>query len=251
MTLSFGRYLRAVAFVTLLGLAVLAALHLLGIPRGDLLDWGVGLVSVWWLLLVTTVPWNVRFDAQAAIRDAEESQSLGIAVDASRLSDVRRLSRLSLAVALVLHVSSAAALYAVAAAGWSAVGYPASAVAVALTFVRPGARAYAYLAERLYTFRKEVHHPREDVVELRQRLVSLESMLDLTEESWASTLVDRLRDVTVKHNRLSERVGVLSTTNADEHSRLEKEYRSALATVTEDRQFVEHLREIVRFVRRA
>ncbi len=248
---SLGRYLRAAAFITLLGVLILAALQWLQIPRGELVDWAVGFVSIWWLLLVTTVPWNVRFDAQAAIDDAGQSAARGIRVDGERLASVQRISRFALIAAIGLHIASAGALYAIAFVGWSPVGYAAAALALALTLVRPGARAYGYVAERLRTFRKEVHHPREDVLELRQRLAALETMLDLKRESWASTLQDRLRDVAVKHNRLSGEVGVLSTTNAEAHTRLEGEYRSALADVTEDRQFVEHLREIVRFVRRA
>ena len=246
------RFLSAATVVTLLGLAVLATLRLLDIPSGDLVDWAVALGSVWWLLLITTVPWNVRFDALAALREADVSARRGVDVDAGDVAQIRQVASRALGAALALHIVTAAGLLWVAQAGWTPVGYPGAAIALGLTFLRPSARVYEYLTERLRSFRNEVRHPREDVAELRERFAKLEAMLDLSsEEAWASHLRDRLRDVSVQHHRLAAEVAAFQGMNDHEHRQLEQEYRSALAAVTEDRQFVEHLREIVRFVRRA
>ena len=246
------RYLKAAFLLTLLVLAVLITLRLLDLPSGALVDWVVGVVSVWWLLLVTTVPWNVHFEATQALREAAASDERGIEVDPGQRERIRVLARRALLVALALHALTAAGLYVVAAMGWSPVGYVGALLALGLTFVRPAARAYAYLTAYLRAFRKEVHHPREDVVELRERLRMLEAMLDpKADASWATRVRTRLKDVTTAHERLASAFERLAEANASEHTRLEHEYRSALATVTEDRRFVEHLREIVRFVRRA
>lgn len=246
------RFLKAALLLTFLALAALATLHLLGIPRGDLVDWIVGVLSVWWLLLVTTVPWNIHFEASAALQDAATAEERGIEVKAEQLSHIRTLARRALHAAIVLHLLTAAGLYAVARLGWSEVGYTAAVVALGLTFLRPAARAYAYLAEQLRTFRKEVHYPREDVVELRSRLRDLEQMLDLgSKDAWAHQISARLKEVGTAHLKLDSLFQRANAHNTAEHARLEQEYRTALATVTEDRQFVEHLREIVRFVRSA
>lgn len=248
----FARYLMAAVVLTLLVVVVLVTLNLLDIPAGDLVDWVVGIVSVWWLLLVTTVPWNVHFAARAAVREAAVSLERGIEVDAAQQARIAAVGRQALGVALALHVLTAGGLYAIAAAGWSPVGYAGAALAAALTFVRPGARAYAHLAEQVRTFRKEVSHPREDVVELRRRVDALEGTLDLKEDtSWASTTQERVQTLVDDLAELVSDVKRLRVANTEAHTRLEREYRAALATVTEDRRFVEHLREIVRFVRTA
>lgn len=248
----FTRYLLAAVVLTLLVVVALVTLNLLDIPAGDLVDWVVGIVSVWWLLLVTTVPWNVHFAARAAVREAAVSSERGIKVDAAKQARIAAVGRQALGVALALHVLTAGGLYMVAAAGWSPVGYAGAALAAALTFVRPGARACAYLAEQVRTFRKEVTHPREDVVELRRRVDTLEATLDLkADTSWASTTQERVQTLVDDLAELVSDVTRLRVGNREEHARLEQEYRAALATVTEDRRFVEHLREIVRFVRTA
>ncbi|MEM1054269.1 MAG: hypothetical protein AAGI52_01985 [Bacteroidota bacterium] len=246
------RFLAVATVVTLLGLAVLAVLRLLDIPSGDLVDWAIGLGSIWWILLITTVPWNVRFDALAALRESEVSARRGVEVDTDEEAQVRIIARRALIIALVLHAVTAVALFLVAWAGWSPVGYAGAATALGLTFARPSARVYAYLTQRLRAFQRDVQHPREDIVELRARVRGVEEMLDLeTETAWASQLRDQFREMALSHDQLATEVEGAATANAAEHRRLEQEYRAALATVTEDRQFVEHLREIVRFVRRA
>ena len=94
--------------------------------------------------------------------------------------------------------------------------------------------------------------PREDVVELRRRVDTLEATLDLkADTSWASTTQERVQTLVDALAELVSDVTRLRVGNREEHARLEQEYRAALATVTEDRRFVEHLREIVRFVRTA
>ena len=247
-----ARYLKAAALLTVLALAVLVTLHLIGAEAGAFVDWIVGIVGLWWLGLITTVPWTLYFEAREAEADAAASRERGIAVDASRLALVGRLGRRALAGAVLLHLLTAAALYAVAVFGLSPVGYAGAGLALALTVARPSARAYRYLAAQVSAFRREVHYPREDVVALRSRLQKLEGVLSLRDkESWAFQVQALATNADVELAVLTERVHQLIKSNQSEHARLEHEYRSALATVTEDRQFVEHLREIVRFVRRA
>jgi hypothetical protein len=247
-----SRFLPAAFVLTLLALAILVALHLTGAPSGDFVDWVVGIAGVWWLMLITTVPWSLYFDARAAQTDAAASRQRGIAVDADKLRRIERLAGRALIGAIALHVATAAGLYAVAAWGLSPVGYPGAGLALALSVARPSARGYRYLAAQIGAFRKEVHFPREDVVRLRTRFDKLEALLDLErEDAWAAQIQRRLLEAESDLARLIERYRGLSASNQAEHERLEREYRTALATVTEDRRFVEHLREIVRFVRSA
>ena len=248
----FSRFIVAAFVLTVLALAVLVTLHLTGAPAGAFVDWVVGIAGLWWLLLITTVPWSLYFDARAAQADAAESRQRGIAVDPGRLHGVDQLARRALTGALALHLATAAALYAVAAWGLSPVGYAGAGLALALSVARPAARGYRYLAAQVSAFRRDVHFPREDVNRLRERFERLESMLSLKrEDAWAVQVQRRIAEAEADLSKLIQRYQSLSASNAADHARLEQEYRAALATVTEDRRFVEHLREIVRFVRRA
>jgi hypothetical protein len=119
--------------------------------------------------------------------------------------------------------------------------------------------AHEYLAARLHAIGQNWIYPREDVVELRSRVTALESGLQSVQynldpqkpDSLLSTkrafaqqtrqqVVDAAADLEAFH-----------ASNAQDHERLATEARSAISQLTTDGQFLDHVREILRFFKSA
>src|SRR3954468_15675698 len=89
---------------------VYAGLAWLQIPTGTLVDWVVGGLSLWWLLVITTVPWDLHFEARDVLAEAAGARERGIAVEPHQLRYAERVANRALAAAINLHVGSALAL---------------------------------------------------------------------------------------------------------------------------------------------
>jgi hypothetical protein len=236
-------------------LVILGGSHWLGLSPADLLDWAIGIASFVWLLVIVTVPWNIYFEAKTTIAEAQQSQQIDIAIDEAQLNGVRRIAQRSLWIVLILHGLSAVAFYGLAASGFSDIGYFGAIAALCLTVLRPAVRTYQYFAMQLRLVRQQFKYPREDVVELRSRLdqliekvTDLEQRLDLDDpRSWISVQQrqwDALRDdLTVLAVNQEE----IKIKNQAEHERLSREAQQAIAQLTIDGQFLDHVREIIRF----
>jgi hypothetical protein len=246
----------SIVFVTLLAFSVLQWFH---IPSGNFLDWVIGGASFWWLLVIVTVPWNVHFKAKETLYDAEQSIEKEITVDEKQLNYVKVLVKRSLIIAIFLHILSTIGLYTLAATGISAVGYISSGAALLLTGLRPAISAYEYLYQRLTTIRQELTYPREDIVELRHRFTSIEETARRIEEllnpdNPESLQVKQkayLQETRQELATLAATIEELRATNKIEHERLSRESQQAIAQLSTDGQFLEHVREIIRFFKAA
>jgi hypothetical protein len=245
--------------LVVLVLASFGALQWLQIPAGNLIDWMIGAASFWWLLVIVTVPWNVHFQAKEVLAEAAVSVEKGIAVDPKQVKYAEVLAKRSFWVAIALHLFSAVGLYTLAATGISAVGYVSSGAALLLTALRPAVRTYEYLAARLAMIRQELTYPREDVWELRNRFNTLEETLKRLEEqmdpeepySWVATGQRSQAETRQELARLAAAIEELRATNEAQHDRLSWEAKQAIAQLTTDGQFLDHVREIIRFFKTA
>ncbi|MDJ1500434.1 hypothetical protein [Xanthocytophaga agilis] len=254
---SFGAaYLFA---VTILVLIVFAVLKYLQIQAGTLVDWVIGIVAFWWLTGITTIPWNMHFAAKEVLVDAQTSSDKGIEVKAADISYAQRLSKRFLWAAIFLHIISALVLYLLAYYGVTVVGYMASLAALGLTFVRPLSRLYDYVVHRLQSIRHEIRYPRDDVYELSAKLnevaskiTVLEEMLNLSyRESWASKQQEELAYLTNKLSELDKETDRIKQQNAREHEQLARRSEQEIAKLSEDAQFLNQVRELIRFVKGA
>ncbi|MDJ1466315.1 hypothetical protein QNI19_21450 [Cytophagaceae bacterium DM2B3-1] len=254
---SFGAaYLFA---VTILVLIVFAVLKYLQIQAGTLVDWVIGIVAFWWLTGITTIPWNMHFAAKEVLVDAQTSSDKGIEVKAADISYAQRLSKRFLWAAIFLHIISAVVLYLLAYYGVTVVGYMASLAALGLTFVRPLSRLYDYVVHRLQSIRHEIRYPRDDVYELSAKLnevaskvTVLEEMLNLSHrESWASKHQAELAYLTNKLSELDKETDRIKQQNAREHEQLARRSEQEIAKLSEDAQFLNQVRELIRFVKGA
>lgn len=242
--------------LTLLTFALLQWLH---ISAGHFLDWVIGVASFWWLLVIVTVPWNVHFEARGVLAEAEASAEKEIPVEGKKINYVKTIAKWSLVAAIALHLLSAAGLYTLAATGISAVGYVSSGAALLLTALRPAVRVYEYLSARLAMIRQEFQYPRQDIVELRDRFAALETTVTRLEEqldpeepySWAATYHRHWEETRKELARLSASLEELRATNENQHERLSREAQQAIAQLTTDSQFLDHVREIIRFFKTA
>ncbi|MDJ0775195.1 MAG: hypothetical protein QNJ49_17500 [Mastigocoleus sp. MO_167.B18] len=255
----FNLFIGSSLGIGVLVLVVFGLLQLLHIPAGNFLDWVIGGASFWWLLVIVTVPWNIHFQAKKVIAEGEISIEQGITVDPKKLKYVNVLVKRSLLIAIGLHLISAIGLYILAATGISAVGYIGSGAALLLTGLRPAISAYEYLYARLKMISQEWKYPREDIVELRNRFCTLEESVKnlerLLNPEDSSSVVAK-QEQYIKENRqalakITANLEELRAINQTEHEHLSREARQVIAQLSTDGQFLDHIREIIRFFKDA
>ncbi|MBD2177227.1 hypothetical protein H6F42_09925 [Pseudanabaena sp. FACHB-1998] len=252
----FLGWLSALLIIFLAGFGLTEWLHL---PFGNFIDWVIGASIFVWLIIIVTVPWNLYFQSQSVLNQAKISQERGINIDERQLPYVRSLAQRSLGLALGLHLVSAIALYVLASSGVGTIGYVGAIAALLLTILRPAISAYEYISQRLRSISQQIDYPREDVMELRQRFSSLEESFkrineELNRESPYS-LVSRYEQFAEETRKnlagLGANIEELRATNERDHERVMRESRQAIAQLSTDSQFLEHVREIIRFFKSA
>ncbi len=252
-------YLNSIVFSFAVLLLTFGVLTYLKVPVGQFNDWVAGLLAFFWLVTIVTVPWNIHFKAKAVLADAVSTRERGLTVEPRQVAYVSRLSRASLWAAIALHVGSAVVLFVLAVTGVTRVGYIASVLALLLTALRPAASAYEYLAERLRTIGETWKYPREDVLELRGRVDTIEADIkqiktEFDPEPPESLLSVQRANATQTRQDLANVTADLDTLRAkndNDHERLSQETRSAISQLSTDGQFLEHVREILRFFKTA
>lgn len=248
IVLSFG--------VLLVGFSLM---HYLNVPVGNFGDWIFAMLSFFWLMAVVTVPWNIHFQAKQVLADAANSRQRGLAVDDGQVAYVTRLCRMSLWIAIGLHLFSALVLFILAYTGVSKFGYIASILALLLTALRPSASAYEYLAQRLRSISEGWKYPIQDVVELRSRIDILESQAKDTALQFDASRPESMLSVQNAHLDATRQnfadieadIESLRATNENQHEELAQQTRSAIAQLSTDGQFLDHVREIIRFFKTA
>ncbi|PSB23590.1 hypothetical protein [Stenomitos frigidus] len=228
-------------------------------PVSSLVNWIVGIAIFSWLLAITIVPWNVYFQAKEVLVDATLSTEQGISVNAEQQQYAVMIAQRSLWVALLLHLLSAVALYLLALWQVSAIGYFGSIAALLLTVLRPTVRTYQFLARRLAMIQSGFKYPREDVLELRGRVMGLEGRvqemsqrLDLNNStSWICVQQRQWEALRQDLTRLASSQEEFKAINRSEHASLSREAQQAIAQLSEDSQFLNQARELIRFIKSA
>jgi hypothetical protein len=249
-------YLFGISAMLIVVYVVLTVLH---IPAGTMIDWITGIIAFWWLTGITTLPWNMYFTAKDLLDDAAISERKGINIDQEDVSYAQNKSKLFLRIAILLHVLSAAALYLLAFFGISSIGYFAALVAGILTFVRPSYRLYDYVIERLQNMQHKILFPREDVFELRteitkqtKRIDALVLLLDMKESgSWASQIIRDFKKIEAHSNKIEQDLEQLNSTNDKAHADLSTKTQQEISKLSEDAQFLNQAREVIKFFKNA
>ncbi|WP_299490828.1 hypothetical protein [Acaryochloris sp. IP29b_bin.137] len=247
------------AFLALIVLASYGVVSWADIATIQFVDWIMGLAIFGWLVTITTVPWNVHFQAREVVAEINLSLEKGIQVDSEQRQYAVMVGRRSLWVALALHGTSAAGLFGLAWWHISAIGYFGSLAALLLTVLRPSIRAYYFLAKRLSMIQRQCKYPREDMLELRGRVAMQEKLtesliqrLNLEDPtSWISGQQRQWASVRQDLNRVMTALETLTVNNQVEHDQIVKDAENAISQLSEDAQFLNQVRELLRFVKAA
>lgn len=254
-----SRYVGASLSLGILAIIIGGVVQWLNISAGNIIDWLIGIASFWWLLVIVTIPWNIYFDARETIIEAKISQEKGLEVEEKQLNYVQKVAHWSLTGAIALHLISAISLYLLAANGISNVGYVSSSLTLLLTILRPAIRGYQYLSARLSNIKKEIKYPREDVIELNNKVENLEQLGKELEaklnidnpDSLISRQQQTLQENRSQLARLSALLENFEAKNKVEHEQLSREAQNAISQLNEDSKFLGHVKEIIRFVKTA
>lgn len=176
-----GRFLVAVMAVVAAATALVVA-YLAGAPPEVVFGAGAGVLSLLWLLLLLTLPWNLYFRAHAVLAEIAVSREKGLKISSARDAEAARIARTMLRAAVAGHVLTAAVVIAVTWATGEFTGYWFAAFFLLSTFFRPAGAYFAQLRRRLGTLLKDVTYPRDDVVELQARLHRAETGTRVLEE---------------------------------------------------------------------
>ncbi len=252
-------FLISLSVITILVLVGFSVLKSLQIPAGTLVDWVIGISIFWWLSGIVTIPWNMHYTAKRILTDASLSSEKGITVNPEHVSYARKLAKRFLWLAISLHLCTVVALYFLAYFNVTAIGYWASVAALLLTFLRPLQQAYEHLAYRLSTISHQIRYPREDVYELSRRVTELQgnmnhvtSLIDThNEESWASKQEKAQAKLMDSLEQLRNAMDDFRTLNKREHELLARKSEEEMARLSEDAQFLNQVRDIIHFFKKA
>ena len=255
----FAKYISFTISLGILTMIIGVVVQWLDIAAGNLIDWLIGIASFWWLLIIVTIPWNIYFDACETLNEAKISAEKDLEIDEQQLKYVRKVARWSIIGAIALHIISAIALYILAISGISNVGYISSGLTLLLTILRPAIRGYQYLTSRLLSIKQEIKYPREDAIELNYKVTAieknikkLESLLDVEN---ADSLISKQQQISQDNKTaLLHQKALLEEYKAQNivaHEQLSREAKHAISQLSEDSQFLGHVREIIRFIKTA
>jgi hypothetical protein len=165
------------------------------VPGRTLLDVGLGAVSLYWLLIITTVPWNLYFRTRIVRHEIGVSRTRGITVRAEHEAEVRRLERLLLWLAVGGHVASAVVVAVVTYVSGHVLGYYFAAFYLLSCAFRPAAAYLGYVASRIASLLKETKYPREDLIDLTTRLTTLSAEVEALRDATGSAQERAFREL--------------------------------------------------------
>ncbi len=253
------RQVIAAVVTTSLALGVMATLRWMGVPAGEFVDWLVAVAGFWWLLGITTVPWNLYFGARAVQAEIVLSQKRGLVVERDDAVFVGRTARRSLAFAVALHLTSAAGFAALAMMGLTSIGWFGAVAAGALTVFRPTVRLYRHVASALRDIGRRARYPRDDVRTALERLEDHQLRLTRIEhdlrvdldDAWARSVERRIDEVRRDLTTSGRRLDTVVDANEEAHRHLARDAERAAQKLGEDSAFLGNVREIIRFVKHA
>lgn len=243
------------ALVTFSALAVYAILVWLGHPAGSFTDWLIGLAGFWWLLGIVTIPWNIHFRAKEVSRDIDVSKTRGLTSDQGDTDLVKRIAQRSLYGALLIHALTAIGFASLSYFEITEIGWAGCIAALALTAARPAARLYAYTLNLLSQTSERIRFPIDDIRDVKDRLAVLEQKIEALDlqnpESWASRVnwdAGKLRSE-VQSQRVE--LETFRETNDRDHRVIARDAERIGERVSEDIQFLGHVREMIQFLKNA
>ena len=204
------------------------------------LDWIMGALCLCWLLIILIVPWDLYFKAHEVYFELGRAREHAIATPPGRVEYITRLRTRLLQLALAAHLLSAGGVALLSYMTHGRVGYYFAVFYLVSTIFRPAVAGYVYLTRKLRAIGQEAHYPREDVVELRQRLdAQEEDMKGL--KAFAERQTELMREETHKREEetreLRGRIGEVG-----------REFESAIGRLTDNQEVIKGVQAFVRLI---
>lgn len=242
-----GRTLGAVVAVVGAAAALVFA-YVAGAPPAVVFAVGAGALSLLWLLLLLTLPWNLYFHAHAVLAEIAVSREKGMEVSPARDAEAARIARTMLRAAVAGHVLTAAVVFVITWATGEFTGYWFAAFFLLSTFFRPAGAYFGQLRRRLGTLLKDVTYPRDDVVELRGRLDRAEAGVRVLEEK-AEEQYRALAEL----RRTMDALAMSTYERTDEADRriaaLGREFESTVNRLTDNQEIITGVKAFLRLLR--
>jgi hypothetical protein len=205
-----------------------------------LLDWVMGAFCLLWLLIILKVPWDLYFQAQEVFFELQRARERGIPTPQGRDAYIRILRTRLLWLSLAAHLVSAAFVAGIAYATHGLIGYYFAVFYLVSTAFRPAIAGYVYLSRKLRAIGKEAHYPREDVLELRERL-------RLQEEE-----IKNLRAIARQQDQaLQEETARREGATRELRQRVQdisREFESAISRLTDNQEVIKGIQAFVRLI---
>ncbi|WP_338675788.1 hypothetical protein V1460_24635 [Streptomyces sp. SCSIO 30461] len=242
-----GRFPIAVAAVAAAAAALVFA-YAAGAPTAVVLGVSAGVLSLLWLLLLLTLPWNLYFRAHSVLAEIAVSREKGLVVSPVRDAEAARIARMMLRTAVAGHVVTASVVVAVTWATGEFTGYWFAAFFLLSTFFRPAGAYFAQLRRRLGTLLTDVMYPRDDVVALRARVDRAEAGTRALEEK-AEEQYRALAEL----RRTMDAVSMGAHARAEESDRriaaLGREFESTVNRLTDNQEIIAGVKAFLRLLR--
>src|SRR5215471_10557451 len=167
------RWWAAIVIGALAALLIAWLGHLAGVSLSTILSIAAVAAALAWLIVLVAVPWNLYFGARRVVMEMAVSRRRGIAIPPDQETEAHSIARRMVWFAVGGHVITAAVAGVVTFLSGAMIGYYVMAAYLLSATIRPAAAYFAHLRERIRTLSRESLHPREDVMELRERVAGL------------------------------------------------------------------------------
>ncbi|HEY8983088.1 MAG TPA: hypothetical protein VIU15_26350 [Streptomyces sp.] len=242
-----GRFLGGLAAVAV-AVAALVFASTTGASSETVFTIGAGVLSLLWLTLLLTLPWNLYFRAHTVLAEIAVSRDKGIDVPPARDTEATRIARTMLRAALAGHLLTAAVVLAVTWATGGLTGYWFAGFFLLSTLFRPAGAYFGQLRRRLRTLLREVTHPRDDVVDLRARLARLDTAHKVLEEK-AEEQYRSLAEL----RRTVDALTMTTYQRAEDTDRrltaLGREFEATVDRLTDNKEIIAGVRAFLRLLR--
>ncbi|HLK61093.1 MAG TPA: hypothetical protein VKU00_31310 [Chthonomonadaceae bacterium] len=213
------------------------------LASGHLLDWVMGALCFLWLLVILKAPWDLYFQALQVSFEMQRSQERQIALPPGREAYLKTLRRRLGGLAVGAHLLSAALVAAVTYSSGGRAGYYFAAFYLVSTLFRPVLAGYVYLMRKLNAIGEEARYPREDIVEVRQKLKWQEATLRDLQDRMRDTREDLERE---RRTREGEEYEMRQNIQA-----ISREFESTVSRLTDNQDVIKGIQAFVRLIGQA
>jgi hypothetical protein len=244
--------------------------HVVSVRATTLLAVGTVALSLTWLIVLATVPWNLYFAARRAATEMAVSRERGIEVRPAYDEEAGRISARMLRLAIGAHLGTAVVAAGIALFSGNQIGYYIAGIFLISTVFRPAAAYFVHVRERIKVLSRETTHPRDDVATLLVQMDGLEQDIEQlqlglghaadnlrrTEAALSDSIAHTRQLVTTDLNRLQDALVASQDSaraRADDLDRktdqMIRRIEATLDGISDHQELLTGLRALVRMVR--